>query len=77
MNQFVQEHEPGWLGGELNGKIGWFPEAYAQRLGEGGTNAALQPIQEVSETGSDNGSLQVGFPLILLLSVLPSVSTAL
>ena len=32
----VQEHEPGWLGGELNGKIGWFPEAYAQKLGEGG-----------------------------------------
>jgi len=50
-----QEHEPGWLGGELKGKIGWFPEAYAQRMGEGGS---LQPIQEVSETGSDNGSLQ-------------------
>merc|ERR1719219_2667681 len=25
-----QQHEPGWLGGELNGKVGWFPEAYAE-----------------------------------------------
>ena len=25
-----QPHEPGWLGGELNGKVGWFPEAYAE-----------------------------------------------
>ena len=29
-----QEHEPGWLGGELRGKVGWFPEAYADRVGE-------------------------------------------
>lgn len=57
-----QEHEPGWLGGELNGKIGWFPEAYAQRLAEAGT---LQPIQEVSETGSDNGSLQDPGPVVV------------
>ena len=25
-----QPHEPGWLGGELDGKVGWFPEAYAE-----------------------------------------------
>merc|ERR550532_2328016 len=25
-----QPHEPGWLGGELNGQVGWFPEAYAE-----------------------------------------------
>ncbi|XP_038078610.1 intersectin-1-like [Patiria miniata] len=24
--------EPGWLGGELNGKTGWFPENYAERI---------------------------------------------
>lgn len=59
-----QEHEPGWLGGELAGKIGWFPEAYAQKLGEV-EQTTLQPIAEVSETGSDNGSFQDsgnGFP---------------
>ena len=58
-----QEHEPGWLGGELNGKIGWFPEAYAQQLGENGqpvvaAEPSLQTIAEVSETSSDKGSLQ-------------------
>ena len=53
-----QEHEPGWLGGELNGKIGWFPEAYAERCGDG-IELSLQPIAEVSETGSENGSFQV------------------
>ena len=26
-----QDHEPGWLGGELNGNVGWFPEAYAEK----------------------------------------------
>jgi hypothetical protein len=29
-----QEHEPGWLGGELRGHVGWFPEAYAEKVGE-------------------------------------------
>merc|ERR1712088_426211 len=24
-----QDHEPGWLGGELAGKVGWFPDAAA------------------------------------------------
>ena len=23
--------EPGWLGGELNGKVGWFPESYVEK----------------------------------------------
>jgi hypothetical protein len=27
-----QEHEPGWLGGQLRGQVGWFPEAYAERV---------------------------------------------
>ncbi|KAB7507401.1 Intersectin-1 [Armadillidium nasatum] len=26
--------EPGWLSGSLNSKIGWFPEAYCEELGE-------------------------------------------
>jgi hypothetical protein len=24
--------EPGWLSGEVKGQIGWFPEAYVERL---------------------------------------------
>ena len=54
-----QDHEPGWLGGELNGKVGWFPEAYAERFVEGaGTDNTLQPIAEVAENGSDSSSFQ-------------------
>jgi hypothetical protein len=30
-----QEHEPGWLGGQLRGQVGWFPEAYAERVSWG------------------------------------------
>jgi hypothetical protein len=53
-----QDHEPGWLGGELAGKVGWFPEAFAERVVEGGGDQALQPIAEVPENGSDSSSFQ-------------------
>jgi len=52
-----QDHEPGWLGGELNGKVGWFPEAFAERVIEGG-DGTLQPIAELPENGSDSSSFQ-------------------
>ncbi|KAJ8350168.1 hypothetical protein SKAU_G00252980 [Synaphobranchus kaupii] len=29
-----QTGEPGWLGGELNGKTGWFPANYAEKISE-------------------------------------------
>merc|ERR1719341_1357680 len=50
-----QDHEPGWLGGELAGKVGWFPEAFAERVVEGG-DQTLQPIAEVPENGSESSS---------------------
>merc|ERR1719362_787498 len=54
-----QDHEPGWLGGELDGKVGWFPEAFAERFVEGAaTDNTLQPIAEVAENGSDSSSFQ-------------------
>lgn len=28
--------EPGWLGGELRGQTGWFPEAYTELFEETG-----------------------------------------
>ena len=53
-----QDHEPGWLGGELDGKVGWFPEAFAERFVEGSTDNTLQAIPEVAENGSDTSSWQ-------------------
>merc|ERR1719427_2183199 len=53
-----QDHEPGWLGGDINGKVGWFPEAFAERVVEGSTDQTLQPIAEVPENGSDSSSFQ-------------------
>ena len=53
-----QDHEPGWLGGELDGKVGWFPEAFAERFLEGATDNTLQAIPEVAENGSDTSSWQ-------------------
>jgi hypothetical protein len=41
-----QPHEPGWLGGEINGKIGWFPEAYAEPY-TADSGAALQEAKPV------------------------------
>ena len=41
-----QDHEPGWLGGELNGKVGWFPEAYVERADA----AAVQQDQQQEPT---------------------------
>merc|ERR1712223_875232 len=49
-----QPHEPGWLGGELNGKVGWFPEAYVE-LADAASDpsaATLQPIAEESAASS-------------------------
>uniref|UniRef100_A0A0K2SY41 Uncharacterized protein n=1 Tax=Lepeophtheirus salmonis TaxID=72036 RepID=A0A0K2SY41_LEPSM len=54
-----QDHEPGWLGGELNGRVGWFPEAYAERV-----DGALQPIAE-EETAGSNSTLSTSTVRVL------------
>ena len=43
-----QPHEPGWLGGELNGKVGWFPEAYVE-LADAASGAAVNTLQPIGE----------------------------
>ncbi len=35
-----QPHEEGWLSGELDGKVGWFPEAYAEPVAQPAASAA-------------------------------------
>eukprot|EP00096_Caligus_rogercresseyi_P015547 TRINITY_DN799_c0_g1_i6.p1 TRINITY_DN799_c0_g1~~TRINITY_DN799_c0_g1_i6.p1 ORF type:complete len:898 (+),score=300.51 TRINITY_DN799_c0_g1_i6:905-3598(+) len=55
-----QDHEPGWLGGELNGRVGWFPEAYAEKVTEGG----LQPIAEEDSVSSSTNTLAPPIPAV-------------
>ncbi|XP_032888316.1 intersectin-1 isoform X7 [Amblyraja radiata] len=38
-----QTGEPGWLGGELKGKTGWFPANYAEKILESELPPTLQP----------------------------------
>ncbi|XP_035265370.1 intersectin-1 isoform X1 [Anguilla anguilla] len=38
-----QTGEPGWLGGELKGKTGWFPANYAEKIPETEVPASLRP----------------------------------
>lgn len=53
----VREHqqggEPGWLGGELRGRTGWFPESYVERLSAGdavSSDARAGPVLEKKTT---------------------------
>uniref|UniRef100_A0A8C7NQR7 Intersectin-1 n=1 Tax=Oncorhynchus mykiss TaxID=8022 RepID=A0A8C7NQR7_ONCMY len=39
-----QTGEPGWLGGELKGKTGWFPANYAEKIPETEVPMSLQPM---------------------------------
>ena len=52
-----QETEPGWLGGELDGKVGWFPEAYAEPVGAGGSEPAAS--QSTAAAGDSDSNMYV------------------
>lgn len=45
-----QTGEPGWLGGELKGKTGWFPANYAERIPENEVPAPGKPVTDLSST---------------------------
>ena len=45
-----QTGEPGWLGGELKGKTGWFPANYAEKIPENEVPAPVKPVTEVAST---------------------------
>ncbi|XP_022081647.1 intersectin-1-like isoform X2 [Acanthaster planci] len=44
--------EPGWLGGELNGKTGWFPENYAERIDD----EEVKPTNDLGWASFSNSS---------------------
>ncbi|XP_053908014.1 intersectin-1 isoform X3 [Cuculus canorus] len=43
-----QTGEPGWLGGELKGKTGWFPANYAEKIPENEVPASVKPAVEAT-----------------------------
>ncbi|XP_066834388.1 intersectin-1 isoform X4 [Anser cygnoides] len=43
-----QTGEPGWLGGELKGKTGWFPANYAEKIPENEVPASVKPVVEAA-----------------------------
>ncbi|XP_053772799.1 intersectin-1 isoform X3 [Desmodus rotundus] len=43
-----QTGEPGWLGGELKGKTGWFPANYAEKIPENEVPAPVKPVTDLT-----------------------------
>ncbi|XP_069058591.1 intersectin-1 isoform X3 [Pleurodeles waltl] len=41
-----QTGEPGWLGGEIKGKTGWFPANYAEKIAESEATSTLKQVTE-------------------------------
>ena len=44
-------NEPGWLSGEVRGHVGWFPEAYVEKMDQSGWSDAGGPT---SGSGMDS-----------------------
>ena len=57
-----QPHEPGWLGGELNGQVGWFPEAYAEPASNPVKADEEKPAAVVAEAKEDSNQYVALFP---------------
>lgn len=43
-----QTGEPGWLGGELKGKTGWFPANYAEKIPENEVPTSVKPAVDAT-----------------------------
>ncbi|XP_053312507.1 intersectin-1 isoform X1 [Spea bombifrons] len=49
-----QTGEPGWLGGELKGKTGWFPANYAERMPEGECPSTTKQAADTTSKTADH-----------------------
>uniref|UniRef100_A0A674KC38 Intersectin-1 n=1 Tax=Terrapene triunguis TaxID=2587831 RepID=A0A674KC38_9SAUR len=43
-----QTGEPGWLGGELKGKTGWFPANYAEKIPDNDVQTSVKPVVDTT-----------------------------
>ena len=64
-----QPHEPGWLGGELNGKVGWFPEAYVELADAAASDAAAATLQPIGKMYLLLKYSMVSYPYYIVLLV--------
>ncbi|KAL4232905.1 Intersectin 1 (SH3 domain protein) [Mactra antiquata] len=61
--------EPGWRGGEMNGKCGWFPEAYVEKMEEDSSQTAF-PAADLNPVISSSGDSS----FMVVAGKLPAVS---
>ncbi|XP_027569208.2 intersectin-1 isoform X1 [Pipra filicauda] len=57
-----QTGEPGWLGGELKGKTGWFPANYAERIPDSEVPASARPQGEAPKVSLPESSTPLAAP---------------
>ncbi|XP_029821753.1 intersectin-1 [Manacus vitellinus] len=57
-----QTGEPGWLGGELKGKTGWFPANYAERIPDSEVPASARPAGEAPKVSLPESSTPLAAP---------------
>lgn len=55
----AQTGEPGWLGGELKGKTGWFPANYAEKIPESEVPLSLRATAAPSGPGPKMSSNRI------------------
>ncbi|XP_032535950.1 intersectin-1 isoform X3 [Chiroxiphia lanceolata] len=57
-----QTGEPGWLGGELKGKTGWFPANYAERIPDSEVPSSARPAGEAPKVSLPESSTPLAAP---------------
>uniref|UniRef100_A0A2K5D2U4 Intersectin 1 n=2 Tax=Aotus nancymaae TaxID=37293 RepID=A0A2K5D2U4_AOTNA len=70
-----QTGEPGWLGGELKGKTGWFPANYAEKIPENEIPAPVKPVTDSTSAPAPKLALRETPAPLTVTSSEPSMTT--
>ncbi|XP_060054650.1 intersectin-1 isoform X3 [Erinaceus europaeus] len=69
-----QTGEPGWLGGELKGKTGWFPANYAEKIPENEVPAPVKPATDQTSAPAPKVALRETPAPLAVTSTEPSTT---